>query len=42
LFDKYTEANLSKDLECEIVRIFDQTGVSGGGRIPTRKDAIRG
>jgi len=23
LFDKYTEANLSKDLECEIVRIFD-------------------
>ncbi len=23
MFDKYTKANCSKDLECEIVRIFD-------------------
>ena len=27
MFDKYTEANLSKDLECEIVRIFDLSPV---------------
>ncbi len=36
MYEKYTEANCSSDIECEIVRIFDmaaKTDISNSGRI---------